>query len=443
MKRKRRWLGALALAALTAVAYTAHEFVHLAAGYVAKQAGSAVFVAGRPLEDVRRVELIEFDWIDVSIEGDRIEAGAFGIRRVARHRPGLGVTLLVGDDDELRPASFGARGQAGGDPGRVEEPLDATSPRLEAALTAAMRTDPELGLRPWAVLVRSGGRIVGEKYSGDLGPDSVLVGWSMAKCVTGTMAGLLVRDGLLDVAAPAPVAEWSAPGDPRGAITTDMLLRMSSGLEFREAYTDPFADALRMLFGSGDMAGYSAALPLDLPPDTRRVYSSGTSNVLARILCERLGGSEGFLAYAHRELFGPLGMHAAIWELDAAGTPVGSSYVHATARGWSRFGQLYLDRGRWEGRQLLPESWIDYAATATPTDSRGGFGAHLWVNTGRDGRRPWPDVPADAISAQGHAGQLVVAVPSRDVVLVRLAADRDTARFDPNAWVTALLEALH
>src|SRR5690606_31026637 len=107
--------------------------------------------------------------------------------------------------------------------------------------------------------------------------------------VTMALVGALVRDGRLDPAAPAAVPEWRGAGDPRGAITLDQLLRQSSGLAFDETY-GAVNDVSRMLFASPDTGAFAAAMPLAFPPDTHWAYSSGTSNLVARIVRHAIDG---------------------------------------------------------------------------------------------------------------------------------------------------------
>ena len=129
-----------------------------------------------------------------------------------------------------------------------------------------------------AVVIIIGGRLVHERYGPDHGPNITCLSWSKAKSITHALAGLLVADGLLDVEAPADVPEWKTPGDPRGAITTDQLLRMSSGLSFAEVYeADQPSDTIAMLWGEGkdDVAAYAASRPLACAPDSYWSYSSG------------------------------------------------------------------------------------------------------------------------------------------------------------------------
>ena len=103
-----------------------------------------------------------------------------------------------------------------------------------------------------AVVMIVGGRLVYERYGPNHGPDITCMSWSKAKSITHALAGILVGDGLLDIEAPADVPEWQTSGDPRGTITTDQLLRMSSGLSFAEVYEpEKPSDTIAMLWGYG------------------------------------------------------------------------------------------------------------------------------------------------------------------------------------------------
>jgi CubicO group peptidase (beta-lactamase class C family) len=256
----------------------------------------------------------------------------------------------------------------------------------------------------------------------------------MAKSVLHAVIGILVGQGRVRPWDPAPVPYWD-DGDPRRAITWEQLLQMRSGLRFfEEYYEDGGSDVIEMLFGGGadDVARFAAGFPLDHEPGSTYNYSSGTSNLLAACAQSVIGGGEaGMRAFLRDELFAPLGMTSAEPGFDAAGTFVASSYVHATARDFARFGLLYLRDGVWDGRQLLPEGWVDHARRAISPDTSstgrltegqpaslavGGVGgrvfhgAHWWA---RDDHR-------GTFYADGFEGQRILCVPAVDVVLVRL-----------------------
>ena len=286
------------------------------------------------------------------------------------------------------------------------------------------------------------GRIAAERYAADVGPDTPLIGWSMAKSVMNALAGVLVREGRLAIDRPVPMSEWRKPGDPRGRITLDHLLRMSSGLKFDEDMTTPVADVMRMLLGVGDMASYAANKELEATPGTKWQYSSGTSNILARVVRNVLKDDGGYLTFPRRALFDRIGMAGAVLETDAAGTFVGSSFMYATARDWARFGMLYLQDGVWDGERILPEGWVAYTRLPAPADPRKRYGAHFWLDVPDGFRGGDARLPRDAFHAAGHEGQFVTIVPSHDAVIVRLGKARYPDAWDHAAFVREVLGAL-
>lgn len=289
-----------------------------------------------------------------------------------------------------------------------------------------------------ALLVVQGGEVVVERY-GDRPanlfhpePEPVtsstpLISWSMAKSITHAAVGILVGEGRLDPTAPAPVPEWA--GTDRAAITVLDLLEMRSGLRFVEDYVDGEAsDCLAMLFGTGadDHAAYAASLPLEHPPGTFWNYSSGTTNIVCRILGDVVSGGDtsptvreaAMREFLDQRLFGPTGMPDAEPRFDAVGNFVGSSYVHAPARQFGRFGELYLRDGCVGDQRLLPEGWVDHARTTIASDPESGFGygRHWWT---------WPDQPG-SLAAHGYEGQYTIVLPEHDAVVVHLGKT-DTA----------------
>jgi CubicO group peptidase (beta-lactamase class C family) len=434
-------LGVAALGLLAAAVLAARWLavaVQVGTGYAAHLTCSLVhasrYEARHVLEDYVLPEVAPLGTaLAVEATPGGAEARAVGGLVTARawNRPGLGCTLVAsgarwpvagpaeGVDAARRaldPAAPWPEGGAG--------PASPPPPGVAAALERAFaEPGPPVRRQTKAVVVARRGRLVAERYAPGVDPEAPLLSWSMAKSVTMALVGVLVRDGRLDPAAPAPVPEWRGRGDPRAAITLDQLLRQSSGLAFDETY-GPTNDVSRMLFARPDTGAYAAARPLAFPPGTRWSYSSGTSNLVARVVRDAFGGDLVAMArYARRELFDAADMASAYFEPDASGTFVGSSFAFMTARDWARFGELFRREGVWRGRRILPAGWVRYATTPTPDAPQGRYGAHWWLNAGAPGRpaeRPWPALPAETYAARGHSGQWVAVVPSAGLVVVRL-----------------------
>ena len=284
---------------------------------------------------------------------------------------------------------------------------------VERAAARLMAQPPELGLT-LALLAVQGGDVVLERYGPDTSADTTLISWSTAKSVTQALLGIAIRDGYIDadLDLPAPVPEWQRADDARRAITIRHLLTMTSGLQFVEDYVDAdISHCIDMLFGAGqhDVAAYAAGLPLEHEPGTVWSYSSGTTNILARMIGDAVGGPDAMKVFVHAALFDPLGMTSADPRFDDAGTFIGSSFLYATARDFARFGELYLAGGR----DVLPGGWVEAARTPVPIvpdDEPSGYGAHWWL---------WREFPG-TFAAHGYEGQYIVVAPDRDLVLVRL-----------------------
>lgn len=286
-----------------------------------------------------------------------------------------------------------------------------------------------------AVVVLHDGRIVAERYGPGYHENTRFVSWSMAKTVTGVLIGLLVADGRLRLDESVPVPAWQRPGDPRGEITLRQLLQMRSGLRHTEA-GDPVyeSDEVRMLFldGRDAMAAHAEAQPLEAEPGRQWEYSSNTTVILADIAARALTTSTNpaerrrvLNDYLRSRLFDPLGMKSIVPEYDAAGTLIGGSLMHATARDWAKFGEFLRNQGSVNGAQLVPAGWIEFMTTANPRNP--GYGAQTWLNRPQPGDKepPFPGAPRSAFSMNGHLGQFVVISPTDKLTVVRLGRTLD------------------
>jgi hypothetical protein len=140
-------------------------------------------------------------------------------------------------------------------------------------------------------------------------------------------------------------------------------------------------------------------------------------------------------------------MRHATLELDATGTPIAGAFFFATPREWARFGMLFLDDGVAGGRRILPEGWVRYSTTATPSAAV-GYGAGWWINDGDSvGARFRREhgMPAEAFMAQGIYGQTVVVVPSERLVIARFGTTYDLrqAMIDICRLTASTVRALH
>ena len=268
-----------------------------------------------------------------------------------------------------------------------------------------------------AIVVQHRGEVVAEAYANGVTANTTLISWSMAKSITHALVGMAQMDGLLDVQAPTGIALWQ--NDDRKYITLQHLLEMRSGLSWIEDYVEGNeSDVIDMLFGSGkdDHAAHAINKQLANTPGIEWYYSSGTTNIVARLLGDALGDKQGSnvrtKGFIQERLFDQIGMSSATAQFDAAGTFVGSSFVYATARDFAKFGELYLRDGMCGAKRILPNGWVDHARAQTVIDEETGqgYGAHWWTQPGEDG----------SLIASGYEGQQIFVLPERDLVIVRL-----------------------
>ncbi len=315
---------------------------------------------------------------------------------------------------------------------------------LAGIFDAAFDADGPLATTHAALVVHRG-RIVADSYAGALGsfigeptpirPTTPLLSWSMAKSLLAVLLAMVADERAIDLDAAPSVPEWSDADDPRRAITWRNLLEMRDGLDFVEDYTDEGrSDVIEMLFGSGkaDCAHFAADRPLLVEPGALFNYSSGTSNIVSRSLGDLLGGEAVMRAALEKRIFAPLSMRSATPTFDEAGTFLASSYVHATAEDFARFGLFLCRGGVVSGERLLRASWIDTFRTPVSLDEDGSiYSAHFWVLGD----------PYGSFYASGFEGQSITVCPALDLVIVRLGSTPTERKEHLLEWRRRIIDA--
>ena len=473
----KRWLkisvigiAVVLIVVLGALAWFLSNALPVATGFVAKYLCSSTFISQRNpaivfQEDVAPINPISkaVDW-QVNREQKSVRAESFGLfTTTAIYREGCGCSLVIGTTAEkMRQQTFYKQAADNVQPARRDDlpwpegsrgPADPASlgidpAKLKKALAVAFaEPGPAKPKKTRAIIVVYDGRLVAERYAPGFNKDMPVLGWSMSKSVTNALIGILVKNRQLDIKAPAPVPEWQQEGDPRREITLDQLLRMSAGLEFKDLYLPlPQDDASQMLYKSYDFAAYAAGKPLEAKPDAKWNYSSGTANIIARIVRQTAEKDyPEYYTFIRDKLFHKIGMTSAVMEPDSSGTFVGSSYTFATPRDWARFGLLYLQDGIWQGERILPQGWVKYSTTPTPQAPRGEYGALFWLNAGSPSDpedRRWPSAPRNTFAALGFQEQKVIIIPSKKLVLVRFGATTDRKSWNSDEFIANVLAAL-
>jgi CubicO group peptidase (beta-lactamase class C family) len=242
---------------------------------------------------------------------------------------------------------------------------------------------------------------------------------SSTKAVVSTLVAMAMRDGKLD-STDRKVVEFFADrtianlDERKKAITIRHLLDMTSGLEWTEGL-----DGFRSFFAmerSPDWQQYVLDQPMATAPGTTFYYDSGNSHLLSAILTKVTGKSA--LDYAREVLFGPLGIEDVLWRGDPQGISGGGAGLYLHPRDMAKIGYLYLRGGVWEGKQILPASWIENVRKAD-VDMR-----EAWTKELRYGSQFWVMPGRDAYMAVGYDRQLIIVMPKLDIVAVMTGSAR-------------------
>jgi len=439
-------VGALLLAIVGGLYYI-HLLTPVITGYAAKNLASGVFVAHRTQESMEQTDLnfsfIRFTSNTVDTLNKEVTSRFLWAESKAIYIDGFGCTLVRGfTEEEIRNRPYTRVELPATDPDTVDWPagdrLADTVPgnvdrqQLNSALDRAF-ADTTGTQGTFAVAVAYRNQLIAERYRDGFSEQNRFLSWSMAKSITHALAGILVRKGQLDIHQPINLPEWQH--DDRSQITLNHLMHMNAGQEWNENYGN-LSDVTLMLHKSADMARFSMQKKSVAPPDSLWLYNSGATNIVSLQIRRIIDNDADYYAFPRRELFNPLGMRSAIFETDASGTFVGSSYVYASMRDYVRFGLLYLNKGNWLGNQLLPEGWTDQAMQ--PAGGSGGrYGSLFWLNRSGD----YPDAPADLFMCRGHDGQYIYIIPSMQLVIVRTGFSKK-GQFDYNAFVSSILKSI-
>lgn len=428
MKKKRLlYIAGLILAAIIAgAAFYLNSLLPIITGYAAKNLCSNVFVSGRQPADIEAIDLnfsfIKFTKSKIDASEKSVTSRFLWGKAKAIYREGFGVTLVRDvPEDILRNEVYAVDTDPGYNRDTTMWPLgDIVPDTVPAGISRDLLASVEDKLMnkgeykgiPFAFMVLYKGVPVSEAYRDGLDKNTRFLSWSMAKSFTNAQVGILVKMGRMSKADPAGIEDWKP--DERSKITINDLLQMQSGLKWNEDYGSR-SDVNLMLFDHGDMSSFAVSKQLEYTPGTHWYYSSGTANILSQLVRQEFDRDTSCYAFTQDQLFEKIGITDAVFEVDASGDFVGSSYLYATARDYARFGLLYLNDGVFNGERIFPEDWVDY--TRTPASgSNGKYGALFWLN--KDGR--YPSAPDDMFSCEGHDGQMIFIIPSKELVVVVL-----------------------
>ncbi len=431
MTKKRILYGLLVLVAaiiLFGVIYI-NSLIPIITGYAAKNLCSAVFVSGRSVDDVEKNDLhfsfIKYTKNYVDYEHKCVYSHFLWGKSKAIYRQGFGATLIRDiPEEDLWKVRYPGGASPSYSQDTIKWPLGDIIPdsatgidrNALSKITTRLITENGYNGNAYAFIVLHKGIPVAEAYKPQFDMHTRFLSWSMAKSFTNAMVGILVRQGRVNINKPAAMDAWKS--DERSSITLNDLMQMQSGLEWNEDYGNR-SDVTLMLYCESDMARFAYEKPGVHPAGSQWYYSSGSPNIVCSIIRKLSGNDSIYYTFANTQLFNKTGMPDAIFEVDASGTWIGSSYLYATARDYARFGLLYRNDGVFNGERILPEGWVKYCVTEA-SDSKGEFGSYFWLNRSMT----LPSVPSDMYACQGHDGQRIFILPTQDLIVVVLGNSR-------------------
>lgn len=309
-----------------------------------------------------------------------------------------------------------------------------------AELPAGPPAELAPGIEQWladravtALVILKDGRVVQDRTFLGTGPEDLRIGWSVAKSFLASLYGVLDAEGLmppLDTQVVQVVPELA--GSAYDGATIRDVMTMSSGVEFNEDYLDFYSDINRMgrvLALGGSMDDFAAGLSARAaPPGSRWRYVSIDTHVIGMVI--RAATGQDIPALMTSRILAPLGLEAAPYYLsDGEGVSFVLGGLNMRTRDYARFGQMILQGGQWQGRQVVPEAWVT-AMTAPQAADGTLYGFQWWL--------PADPSPGE-VMARGIYGQWLYINPARGVVIAVNSADRGFE--DPgveDGWIARL-----
>jgi len=265
----------------------------------------------------------------------------------------------------------------------------------------AVKSWPQMGFKEDSLLILHDGKLVYEKYAAGQGAGVPHTAYSVTKSVVSALAGIAVKDGLINVQ--DKVAQYYPTADITGQdgkkdMTIGHLLTMRSGLPDSQ-------DCFKAL--DAGLAAFET--PQEKAPGKRFKYNSGAGPQCLVGILERVTG-KNLRVFAEERLFGPLGITDVEWETTDHGSPIGGFGLSITSRDMLRLGQLYLNGGVWNGVRILPEGWTE--STQPRFNTILSYGYLFWGNG-------WGPLMGGSYEARGYFGQFITVYPGKNVVVVR------------------------
>ena len=290
------------------------------------------------------------------------------------------------------------------------------------------------------VVIRKG-YIVGEYYDANSNSSSRFPSYSVAKSFLSALVGIAIEEGhISNVNDYAKDYLWKWGGanvdERKKQITVKHLLGMASGIEWNEDYSDSDNDIMQMV-NTNDYLEFMINKPTDRDPFTYWEYNTGNSVLLSGVLHQAT--DESAYQYGREKLFIPMGIDDISWDSDPKGLTVGGWGIRTTVRSYAKFGYLFLNSGKWDDQQLVPENWVNQSVSPI-TENIDYYGLHWWILKGFGDF----DLPDDIYLAIGIHGQIIYVIPSKNIVIAKFSSNSDplNADWEEDVFLKYILDSL-
>mgnify|MGYP003639932544 CR=1 FL=1 len=291
--------------------------------------------------------------------------------------------------------------------------------------------------RTKALLVFKNDTLLFENYWENHTEETVSNSFSVAKTMVSILVGIAIDEGKI-ASLDDPICKYLPEfcSDEKGKITIRHLLTMSSGLDWTESAKNPLSDNAESYYGE-NLRTLVTSQEVESEPGKIFKYQSGNSQLLGFII-EKATGND-LSRYAEQKLWKKIGAeHEAYWSLDKEqGDEKAFCCMYATARDYGRLGILLLNKGKFNGNQIIPEWYFTEMMTIANLDSEDGipnyrYGLHTWI---------YMDTDAQVNYCRGVKGQYVITVPDENLVIVRIGSSKrpnfafDGSRLDDDSYI--------
>jgi CubicO group peptidase (beta-lactamase class C family) len=265
-----------------------------------------------------------------------------------------------------------------------------------------------------AFLIIRNDSIIFENYYKGYTSTDVVPSFSVAKSFTSALIGCAIADGYIK-SENEPITNYIPELKKAGfeKVSIRHVLQMTSGLKFNESYYNPFGDAATFYYGR-QLRKSIGKMKMEEEPGTDFEYQSGNTQLLGLIL-ERALKTKTITQYLQEKIWTPLQMETpASWSIDKKKDGLEKTFccINATAVDFAKFGRLYLNKGNWNGQQLVPAPWVEASTKLDTADASVKYYQYQW----------WIPRPGKDFMAEGILGQFIYVCPEKNLVVVRLGS---------------------